>query len=392
MKQIQLFIVAGLLLALTVPVMAASAESPFHLNNRIRLGYDDNIYQTDDNSATGRDPTGSMRLIEEIEVLVNLNLERTYLGLRYRPSLIWYNDREPSSTDFLNDLDFNFTHNFSPALSLSLNDTLRAGQLPELQDGDYIVREDDDNYYNSALATLSYDIRPQTRLDVSARYITLIYDSSSPAKDNNDYYSLVGGFTLRQQLASRSTIMGDFRYKTLSYKDASTNNNRDADSIFIGLGLEQTFNPQLLGSLRLGGEQRTYDDSAFDDNTEPYSDISITYMPSYSIYESDVALYMSQVRNYLSLSAAHDFTAKWSFYISGAYTLNSYRAKYSLDEAAYGDADENSYLVSARLSYRINRINWLEAGWQFVKLDSEVQGREDYDRNRIDIGWKIQLF
>ena len=404
MKQIRLLIVAGLLLTLAIPVMAApiAADTPFHLNNRIRLGYDDNIYQTDEDSASGRDPQGSMRIVEEIEVLVNLNLERTYLGLRYRPSLIWYNEREPHSTDFLNDLDFNFTYNFSPLLSLSLNDTLRAGQLPELEDGEFTVREDDDNYYNSAVGTLSYNIRPETRLDASARYITLIYDSASPAKKNNDYYSIVGGLTLRQQLASRTTVMGDARYQTLTYNEATMDSNRDADSIFAGLGLEQTFNPQLLGSLRVGMETRMYDDSAYDDNTEPYIDVSATYLPtpatrftlsgSYSIYESDVAAYLSQVRNYISLSAAHDFTAKWSFYISGAYTLNSYSADYSLDSDIAGDADEDSYLVSARLTYRLSQRNWLEAGWQYVMLDSEVTGRENYTRNRIDIGWKIQLF
>jgi len=405
MKQIRFLIVAGLLLALAIPAMAASAESPFHLNNRFRLSYDDNIYQTDKDSVTGRDPTGSMRIVEELEMLVNLNLERTYLGLRYRPSLIWYDKREPSSTDFLNDLDLNFTHNFSPILSLSLADTLRAGQLPELTDGDFIVREDDDNYYNSAIATLSYDMLPETRLDVSARYITLIYDSDSPAKDNNDYYSIVGGLTLRQQLASRSTVMGDLRYQSLTYNEADAVNNRDAKTMFIGFGLEQTFSPQLLGNIRAGASRREYDDDAFKDNSQPYGELSMTFMPtpatrltgaaSYSIYESDVARYLSQDRTYFSLSAAHDFTAKISFYISGAYTINAYDAEYALVDSALPtlpDADENSYLLSMRLSYQINRINWIEAGWQYVKLDSEVVGREEYERNRIDIGWKIQLF
>jgi hypothetical protein len=401
MKQIRLFIVAGLLLALAIPAMAASAESPFHLSNRIRLGYDDNIYQVDSPSASGRPTKDSFRVVEEIEVMVNMNLERTYLGLRYRPSLIWYADREPTSTDFLNDLDFNFTHNFTPSLALSLNDTLRSGQLPELEDEEYIVREDDDNIYNSALATLTYNIRPETRLDASARYIMLVYDSDSPAKENNDYYSVVGGLTLRQQLASLSTIMADFRYQSLVYNEADAENNRDADSIFGGLGLEQTFSPQLIGNARAGFENRMYDDDAFDDNSQPYGELSMTYMPSpatrltastsYSIYEADVARYLSQNRTYFSLSAAWDITAKWSLYGSGAYTLNAYEADYALD-STLGDADEDSMLVSLRVSYRLNRINWLEAGWQYVKLDSEVEGRESYDRNRIDVGWKIQLF
>lgn len=400
MKQIQLFFVAGLLLALTAPAFAASAESPVHMNNRIRLGFDDNIYQSDDISGV-RSPQESFRVIEEIELLVNLNMERTYVGLRYRPSVIWYDKREPSSTDFLNDLDLNFNHNFSPSLALSISDTLRANQLPELEDGNFVVREKDDNYYNTAIATLSYNLRPETRLDLSARYITLIYDSDSPAKDNNDYYSIVGGMTLRQQLASRTTVMGDLRYQTLTYNESTEGNNRDAATIFAGLGVEQTFNPQMLGSLRAGVESRAYDNDRYDNNTAPYGEASVTFLPtpatritgaaSYTIYESDVDRYLSQNRAYLSLSAAHDFTAKLSFYVSGAYTLNAYEKDYSLD-ADLGDADENSFLISARVAYRLNRINWLEAGYQFVKLDSDVKNRESYSRNRFDIGWKIQLF
>ena len=401
MKQIQLFIVAGLLFALAAPALAGSADSPIHMNNRIRLGFDDNIYQSDDLPDLGRTPQDSFRVIEEIELLVNLNLERTYLGLRYRPSVIWYDQREPSSTDFLNDLDVNFIHNFSPSLALSLSDTLRAGQLPELQDGNYIVREKDDNYYNSAMATLSYNLRPETRVDLSGRYITLTYASDSPAKDNNDYYSLVGGLTLRQQLASRTTVMGDLRFQTLTYNEADVDNNRDAETIFAGVGVEQTFNPQVLGSLRGGVESRAYDADLYDDNTAPYGEASVTFLPtpatritgaaSYTIYESDVDRYLSQNRTYLSLSAAHDFSAKLSFYISGAYTLNAYEQDYALDEDLQ-DADEKSFLLSARLAYRVNRINWIEAGWQYVQLDSDVTNRESYQRNRIDVGWKIQLF
>lgn len=401
MKHIRLFIVAGLLLALAAPAMAESAESPIHVNNRLRLGYDDNIYQVDDPSTSGLKKKDSLRVIEELEMLVNLNLERTYLGLRYRPSLVWYQDRNDNDTEFLNDVDLNFTHNFSPSLALSLSDTLRASQLPELQDENYIVREKDDNYYNSALATLTYNLRPETRIDLSGRYITLIYNTDSPAKDNNDYYSIVGGLTLRQQLASLTTVMGDLRYQTLTYNESSTDNNRDATSVFAGLGLEQSFSPQLLGSLRAGVENRMYDNEAFDDNAQPYGELSMTFLPtpatritgaaSYSIYEADVERYLSQNRTYLSLSVAHDFTAKWSFYLSGAYTLNAYEGEYALD-STLPSADENAYLLSMRLSYRVNRINWIEAGWQYVQLDSDVLNRESYTRNRIDIGWKIQLF
>ena len=401
MKQIRLFIVAACLLALAAP---AFAESPIHLNNRLRLGYDDNVYQAgeataSDGSVVTHDKTDSFRIIEELEMLVNMNLQRTYLGLRYRPSFIWYSDREQDDTDFLHDVDLNFVQKITPSLALSISDTLRASQLPELQDENYVVRADDDNYYNSALATLSYNVLPETRLDLSGRYILLRY--TEEANENDNYYSAVGGLTLRQQLASRTTLMGDLRYQTVVYDEAEEAFNRDANSVFAGLGAEQTFNPKLLGSLRAGVEQRMYDNEVADDNTQPYGELSMTFLPSpatritgaasYSIYESDVADYLSQNRTYLSLSFAHDFTTKLNFYLSGAYSLNQYEADYAL-QAGSVDADEKSILVSARLAYRINRINWLEVGYQFIKLDSDLVNRESYDRNRFDIGWKIQLF
>ena len=396
MKQIQHFIVAGLAFAMAVSAMAAS--SPVRVSNRLRLGYDDNVYQSD--GSEGRpEKKDSFRIIEEIEVLVNLNMERTYLGIRYRPSLIWYSDRDDEDVDFLHDLDFNFIHNFTPTLTLSVSDTLRYSQMPELQDENFVVRQNDDNFMNNLVGTLSYKLRPETRIDLSGRHVLLRYDDK--VNEDNNYYSVVGGLTVRQQLASLTSLMADFRYKTLTYDEAKPDSNRDASSVFAGLGLEQTFNPKLLGSLRAGVENRTYDDDAFDDNTQPYAELSMTYLPSpatritgaasYSIYESDVALYMSQDRAYLSLSVAHDFTAKLSFYVSGAYSLNQYEADYALVPGLQ-DGEEKSYLLSARLAYRVNRINWLEAGWQFVKLDSDILNRVSYDRNRFDVGWKIQLF
>ena len=402
MKHLRIFTVAACLAALAAP---AFAESPVHVNNRLRIGYDDNVYQAGeatlaDGSTVKHEKTDSTRILDEIELLLNLNLPRTYVGLRYRPTFAWFSDREEDSSDVWQDMDLNIIQKITPALSLSLNDSLRYSQLPELQDENFVVRQNDDNYYNSAMATLSYNIRPETRLDVSGRHILLRYDGDDHKNDN--YYSVVGGLTLRQQLASRTTVLGDLRYQSLVYDEADAAYNRDATSLFAGLGAEQTFNPKFIGSLRAGFEQRQYDDDAYGNDSQPYGELSMTFLPSpatritgsasYSIYESDVSTFLSQDRTYLSLSFAHDFTAKLSFYASGAYAINSYKAENSLEEGAV-DADETSILVSARLSYQINRINWLETGMQYVELDSDLVNRESYDRLRWDvIGWKIQLF
>jgi hypothetical protein len=68
--------------------------------------------------------------------------------------------------------------------------------------------------------------------------------------------------------------MGDLRYQTVVYDEAHEDANRDAESLFAGLGLEQTFTPQLIGSLRAGVESRSYDNEIYDDNNQPYGEVS----------------------------------------------------------------------------------------------------------------------
>ena len=400
MKTLQRIAVAGLLAAFAVTGFAQ--QQPLHLFNRLRVGYDDNIYNS------GSDEKGSLRLVEEVEIKLNLALERLYVGIDYRPSLLWIPERESDETDFLHDLTAAMSYSITPQLVFSFKDSLRASQLPELENEGYRVRADDDNFSNTALATLAYNILPQTRIDLSGRYSILEYDDD--AHDYDNYRLAVGGLSLRQQLASHTTVFGDFRYSALEYPDAEKDESRDSDAIYGGLGLEQTFSQVLVGSLRGGVQHRKYDNSdKFDDNTKPYVDASVTLMPSpstrftlsggYSVSESDISAYATEDRYTVALNFAHDFTDNLTLYANGSMALAKYDADYAYEDAEnhYGDDDETSYTVGARLSYRVFRTsglgnNWLELGYTFTKLDSDVYGQTDYDRNRVDLGWKIQLF
>lgn len=396
MKALQGIAVAGLLAAFAVTGYAES--QPLHLYNRLRVGYDSNIYNAED------DEKDSLRLVEEVEVKLNVALERLYLGIDYRPSLLWIPERDSDKTDFLQDLTASLSYNLTPQLVFSFKDTLRASQLPELENDGYRVRADDDNYVNTALATLAYNILPRTRIDLSGRYSILEYDDD--ARDNDNYWMAVGGVSLRQQLASHTTVFGDFRYQALRYPDAEKAYDRDSDSFYGGLGLEQTFSQVLIASLRGGVQNRRYDSDSFDNNTKPYVDASVTFMPTpdtrftlsggYSISESDVWNYASQNRTTVALNLAHDFSDRLTLYANGSMAFGKYEADYALDSqdenVKFGDDDERSYTAGARLAYKVGQINWLELGYTFVKLDSDVIGRTDYDRHRADIGWKIQLY
>ena len=58
---------------MTGAAWAVEGQGPdtFQLKNRLRVEYDDNIYETKD------DKTESWKIIEELELLLNLNFEQT---------------------------------------------------------------------------------------------------------------------------------------------------------------------------------------------------------------------------------------------------------------------------------------------------------------------------
>lgn len=361
---------------------------PFQINNRLRAEWDDNIYQTEDGKTSG------FKAIEEVEFLVNFNLENTFVSLRYRPSFVWWENRSDHS-DFNNDVDFIFSHAFTPRLNMSLTDTLRRGELPELVDGNMVVREEDDFYYNNVNLALGYVLRPETRIDLAGRNTLLRYDDSITS-ENEDYIIWAGGLTLRQTLVPKTTGLGELRYEDVSYDGV----DRGSKSFYAALGVEQTFSPSLLGNARGGYQRKMFNDDQLGDENAPYGDISLTFLPSpatritggakYSLFEANVFPYASQKQLQSYLSLAYDLTARVALYLSGSYSRGTYDGDKSVDQAeSSADGTENIYQVSARATYKINRNNWLEAGWQYVDFDSDL--RETYKRNRFDLGWKIQL-
>jgi len=195
--------------------------------------------------------------------------------------------------------------------------------------------------------------------------------------------------------------------------------------------LQQVFNPNLFADLRVGYERKELDQAVEDSQETPYGEISLTFLPSpatritggagYSLFETDVYPFGNQTRTRFFANLAHDLTAKISLYLSGIYTKGDYdgddlpegatlrdlptkvreeiapgATEAQLDSPlsqefidAVSDKSEDIYQVSARVTYKVNRLNWLEAGWQYSKLDSDL--REDFERNRVHVGWKLKL-
>lgn len=381
------FVLAASILAGVGYAAEESAQS-FQVKNRFRVGWNDNVYETP------KDKTESFVVIEELEFVLNLDLEQTFLGARYRPTFMWWDNRDPDDTDFHHEADLIFAHNFTPRLSLSLKETLRIAELPELIDRGAVVRENDDYIYNLLDGVLGYKVSDPTRLEFGGRYTLLRYDDNEVAS-TDDYDIYAAGVTLRHQLQRETALNGEVRVEQIEYDGP----DRGSDTIYAGAGLEEIFSPNLVGSLRGGWQVKDFSNSDLGSEDSPYADVSLTYLPSpktrlsgglgYSLFESDIFPYASQDRTLTFLTLAHDLTARIQFFLAGSYQNSAYHTDEAIENPDGSDGEENVWQFSGRTSYMLNRNNYLEAQISYMDFESDL--REEFDRTRIELGWRTQL-
>jgi len=376
--------------------LGQGGKSHWQVNNNLRLEYDDNVYQAHTNK------TASLKILDQLEGIYNLNLNNTFLSVRYRPTFTWWENREAARTDFLqHEASVVLNQVFSRRLSLSLMDTFNHALQPELLDRNNArVQENQDFNANSANGTLTLALSQQTFLDVAGRYYLLNYNND--VLSNLNYRVWTGGLSLRHQLSGMTTISADGRYEDTSYSGI----NRGAQSVFLGAGIEKTFTARLLGSLNGGVQAKTFNAGGLASKNAPYGNVSLTYLPTalirctvgagYSLYETDIYPYANQERLTGFASVAYDITSRLSLYLSGALTRGQYNEKYIVSggPVVTNTIEEinGSDLIlqtSARLTYRLNRSNWLGIGYGYTALTSDL--REDFDRNQYDVNWTTQF-
>lgn len=362
------------------------------LGNRLRVEYDDNVYETT------KDKTDSFKIIEEIELGITLNFNPTFISLRYRPSFTWWSDREPDDTDLHHDFDVVINHRFSPKVSVGVKNTLRLAEIPEAIDRGVTIRENDDYLYNVTDANIDYMLLPRTHAVIGGRYTILRYDQDDVA-ETEDYDIWAAGITLRHKLSELTQLMLDYRRESISY-DAG---DRDSDSDYVGLGIEHALGASFVGNLRGGYQRKDFESTALDSESSPYVDATITYIHSprtrlslgggFSMFESDVYPFASQDRTLLFASLAHDLTAKISVYLTGSHQRSEYSGETALptDVGVPKSFSGKEYINQGglRFAYRVNSRNSLELNYQYIDLESDL--RDDFDRNRVSLGWRLDI-
>lgn len=392
MKHVLSMLTVGLGFALTA-THAAEGQLPVDVFNRLRVEYDDNVNATSSKQ-------DSVKIIEELELLLDSELDNTYLGVRYSPALVYFDDRAGDSTDLNHQFDFILNQKLSPRAVIKIKDTLRITDQPTVVQDDVTIRNNNDFLYNSLNGAFETQLVPEkTTLRVDGRYAMVAYDDSDVA-DESDYDQIVGGIDIIQRVAPNTDVGGEVRYSQVDYE----NDLRDSDSVQVGVTVSKIFSPKLQGELRAGYESRTADAAAKSDSDSPYVDGSIVLLPAqktrvtvgagFSQDKSPTNKFTQQERTRVYGTVSQGITPALTLHLTGSYAMGSFStddATSRFDPATDSDGDENVLLFSASAVYEVNVRNWIEASWQYIELDSDVRPADDFDRNRVSLGWKYRL-
>ena len=375
----------------------AAKERVVRFQNHVRVGYDDNIYNTNEK-------TGSGFITDIVNLSAKLNFSSRSDALFYwQPEFQFRFDADPESVVY-QDLYAQLNHAISPRAFLTLSDRFRyqqkEGQTGAAGGGPSDFKQ---NYIeNDLMGALDYTLNDVSYMRLGGGYEFRTWDDSSYGSEgqNNDFTQLkANGSYIRQLIPNKTEgLLG------VNYVDHEYEGSRGGfDSFGLFVGADQNFTPDVTGFGRVGFSMNSVDGGSTgssNDSTTPYLDAglevnatartSVNASMGYSIYRAENTFYNAQDRFSIGFGARHDITAKINLAASFSYIHSEYKADYSAGYQPVGDAKDNYVTLALRTSYQVNRNNFLEAGYLF-KSRSATGGLNEYDGNRIDVAWRLRL-
>ena len=419
---------AGLQSAFAAEVDTVSPRA-WNVSASLRGFYDDNY----NISGTTK---GSFGTELTPQVSINLPMQQTDLGMRYKYSLNYFQDRDSllgfdKSYDQTHQVDVWLDHAFNTRWKLNLNDSFASGQEPELLNPVGLAstpfRVNGDNIANHANATLNTEWSRLFSTKVAYGNAVYAYDDSGQTLANIIALkgpSRAGELNRVEQTASidfqwtvQPETMGFVGYRlnwvnftgnepitytvlnpvgpvTITHYSADNDNRTHSGYV----GVQHEFTETLSGKAQ-GGVSYTdhYNDPFYSsDSLSPYADLSLTYtyLPgsylqmgfTHDINQTDVknadsmgrlTEYQESSRVYASIN--HRFTPKLVGSVIGNAQFSDYKG------GQYSASTDCDYNLGVNLAYEINRYFSVETGYNYDDLVSDIAGRS-FSRNRVYLG------
>ncbi len=367
------YYVLPVLVGLIAGQVFAEGSRPFKVSNTLRFGHDDNV----EKKADGK----SSSYVEDVVVLSYLASLSDRTDFKVNSKLTVRNDTE---NDFHPNIKALLTHSVSDRFMI---------RLSEFYKQDDKTNQNSDGRKNYRLnkfgVNTTHVLSEKNRLDFLfsheiARHDTLI--------EGDDYTKLEGGIKLSTELVpSKTSVTFGFTERETRYDKRDTS-LRQSEPVVT---LNHAFNQDLKGRVKAGC---TYSrpSGAIDSSVDPLFGTGLTYSFSpktklsadyvYKTSQSGMQGFYSQTAHDIRVGFKQEVTAKIKAEAEVSFVDTSF------DDSEVGGAstgDEN-LKCDVRLSYQMNRINFFEVGVSHTRVEFD-SGVGDWDQNRFDLGWRINL-
>jgi len=394
-------------------VSSGDPAKPWSVSLDVRGFYDSNYLL---------DPAGAARHTwgTQVSPSANLNLpmDQTFIGAGFVYTLRYFanNPQGSPNADHTYQGNVKLEHTFNENYTVRASDTAVYAEDPTIVDSAFIthpeLREEQTGFHNTGHADLQAHFTPL--LGANFAYNNNYYDYQSsvygPLLDRIEH--LVSADARFQVQPDTVALLG---YQ-FGYTDFTSNNplegttvaanSRDSESHYIYLGVDQTFSPHLTASARVGAEYTDYINDSFASGAwNPYGDGSLTwrYMEGSTVTlgvrhtrnVTDQAvtsgnsvgvslqnLILDQETTMVYANVNHQFTGKISGTLFGQYQNSAFSGTGS---GGYNNDVDDYFILGANASYKINQYFTAQAGYNFDKLNSEIQGR-GFTRHVVYLG------
>jgi hypothetical protein len=230
--------------------------------------------------------------------------------------------------------------------------------------------------------------------------------------DNNtiglfsDRVSHTFGNEFRLQVVPTTALIVEYRYGVVSYEHEGDIIGStlvlfpvlrivpiplelDSTTHYVLGGIDHTFNPRLIGSIRGGAEFRSYDNGG--KQTGPYFEGTLTYALGrrtslswnnrYGLEEPDVPTAQSRTTFRTGLQTKFDLTSRIASTIDLYYVHDEFHPLTAgpITSMAFS---ENTFDGGISLRYKINPLFGVQVGYHYTDVNSGMASRE-YSRNRV---------
>jgi hypothetical protein len=415
---------------------------PWSLSASLRGFYDDN-YLTQPTSYPVLNPNGTIGVAHPLSsygievspsVAFNHSTEDTLMSASYLYDLKYYFDHRYLEQS--HQVNLRFEHQFSEKYRLSLADSFIVAEDPTLIDTAITstpLLAQGNNIHN--IGTMGFTAELTKLFDLHLGYQNDLYAYQQVQGDivNTPAFQFEHGYASRSAALDRMEQLAtvDLRWKVLpdttgvlgyqyghvdytspeyiiyphtdlppgsyAYKHGYRANSRNDDEHFVYVGADYSFNPNLNGSIRVGGEYLDYYKIPTDKGS-PYVDASLTdqYLPKCTAQVGVKHIHSStDVVGIFGTGTPVLDADTTAAYVSVNHTLSDRLTASLLGQAqfssfngggtGYDGRGEDFFIAGGNVAYHFNQFVSTEAGYNYSKLNSDLIDRS-YTRNFVYLG------